>query len=216
MSAEAILDAIEASGETEIAHLRAGTEARAQQILEEAERKAATIREQARRAALRPAAGERARRLHQAKLEALRSVGEVRTRLVEEALTETRQRLAGLRAEPDYPLILRRLVEEAIHALGDEKSDGSCPVLEIDPHDDGLLRRILDEPGPDLPIVPSLKCCGGVVARSGDGRIVVTNTLETRLERATPFLRRDLAAFFEKEQKEQKEKRELTPVPSVP
>jgi len=155
----------------------------------------------------------------------------------------TRQRLAGLpppdasgglRAEPGYPLILRRLVEEAIHALGplpagrsassppsapQHLSDGGeedLPALEVDPRDEVLLHHILDDLGLDLSIMPTLRCWGGVVARSGDGRVVVTNTLEARLERATPFLCRDLAAFFEKEQKEQKEKRELTPVPSVP
>jgi len=47
-----------------------------------------------------------------------------------------------------------------------------------------------------------LDCWGGLVAKSEDGRIVVINTLEERLERATPFLRRYLAAFFENEQLE--------------
>lgn len=218
MSLEAILAAIEASGEAEVAHLRAEAESRARQILDEAERKAATRREEARRAALRPAAGERARRLHQAKLEALRTVGEVRNRLVETALVETRQRLAGLCADPVYPLVLRQLIDEAIRALGphplipspvrnraDRRGGGEegLPVLEADPRDEALLHRILDELGLDLPIALSLTCWGGVVARSGDGRVVVTNTLEARLERATPFLRQDLAAFLEKERKEE-------------
>ena len=199
MSLEAILAAIEASGEAEAARLRAEAEARAQRILDEAERKASTVREEARRAALRPAAGERARRLHQAKLEALRRVGEVRTRLVDAALAETRQRLACLRTGPDYPLILRRLIEEAIDALGEEERHSRAAVLEADPRDDVSLQRILDELSLDVSVVFSLDGWGGVVARSGDGRIVVTNTLEARLERATPFLRRHLAAVFEQE-----------------
>jgi hypothetical protein len=36
--------------------------------------------------------------------------------------------------------------------------------------------------------------------RSEDGRVVVDNLLETRLERAIPFLRQYLAAWFEDEQ----------------
>jgi vacuolar-type H+-ATPase subunit E/Vma4 len=35
------------------------------------------------------------------------------------------------------------------------------------------------------------------VVTSGDGRIVVNNTLESRLARATPFLRQHLVAFIE-------------------
>jgi vacuolar-type H+-ATPase subunit E/Vma4 len=35
------------------------------------------------------------------------------------------------------------------------------------------------------------------VVTSGDGRIVVNNTLEARLERAIPFLRQELVVFIE-------------------
>jgi vacuolar-type H+-ATPase subunit E/Vma4 len=44
-----------------------------------------------------------------------------------------------------------------------------------------------------------MDCWGGVVAKSEDGCIVIINTLEARLERATPYLRRYLAALFESE-----------------
>lgn len=218
MSLEAILAEIEASGEAEVVSLRAEAEARARQVLAGAEREASARREAARRTALLPVPGERARLLHHAKLEALRAVGEVRDRLVETALAETRRRLASLRADPDYPLILRRLTEEAIRVFGDEAlGTGDSPSwLEAAPRDEALLRRILYALGLDVAVKPSLDGWGGLVARSGDGRIVATNTLEARLERATPFLRRDLAAFFEKQ--ELKEYKELkgTPVPSNP
>ena len=213
MSLEAILDAIEVSGEAEVAQLRAEVESRARQILDEAERKASIRRAEALRAVLLPASGERARRLHHAKLEALRTIGEVRDRLVGTALAETRRRLAVIRANPEYPFILRRLTEEALDILGEEQTDSNRPVLEIDPRDEALLRHILRDLSLDVPITPSLDCRGGVIARSADGRIVATNTLEARLERATPFLRRDLSAFFEKELKDTKE---LTSVPPVP
>ena len=210
MSLEAILAAIEASGEAEVARLRADAESRTRQMLDEAERRAAVVREEARRAALRPAAGERARRLHQAKLDALRTVGEIRNRLVESVLAETQPRLAHLCADSDYPLILRRLIEEAIRVLGAEESDSSRSLLEADPRDEILIHHILDDLDLDVPVVPSLDCWGGVVARSADRRVVATNTLEARLERATSFLRQDLAAFLEKELKDSRERQELT------
>jgi len=197
MSLEAILASIESSGEAEIDRLRGEAESRAQPILEAAERRAAIVREEARRAALRPAAAERARRLHQAKLEALRTIGEVRQRLVETMLLETRRRLADLRADPDYALILRRLIAEAIGALGEAELRSGCVVLEIDPRDERHICHILNELGINLEVVSSLHGWGGVVVTSGDGRIVVNNTLEARLERATPFLRQDLVAFIE-------------------
>ena len=197
MSLEAILASIESSGEAEIDRLRSEAESRARQALAAAERKAAIAREEARRAALWPAAAERARRLHQAKLEALRTIGAVRQQLIETMLSETRRRLADLRADPDYPLILRRLIAEAINALGETELRGGRVVLEIDPHDERHVCPILNELGVNLQIVASLQGWGGVVVTSGDGRIVVNNTLEARLERAMPFLRQGLVAFIE-------------------
>jgi V/A-type H+/Na+-transporting ATPase subunit E len=198
MSLEVILASIESSGEAEIDRLRSEAESRAQQILEAAERKAAIVREEARRAALWPAAAERARRLHQAKLEALRTVGEIRNQLIETTLSETRRHLVDLRADPDYPLILRRLIAEAVDALGEAELHNGRVVLEIDPQDERLIRHILDDLGVDLQVVSSLHGWGGIVVTSSDRRVVVNNTLESRLERATPFLRQDLAAFLEK------------------
>jgi len=197
MSLEVILASIESSGEAEIDRLHSEAESRARQALEAAERKAAIAREEARRAALRPAAAERARCLHQAKLEALRIVGAVRQRLIETMLSETRRRLAVMHADPDYPLILRRLIAEAVAALGEAELRSGRVLLEIDPRDERHIRPVLNELGVNLQIVSSLHGWGGVVVTSGDGRIVVNNTLEVRLERATPFLRQDLVAFIE-------------------
>ena len=197
MSLEVILASIESAGEAEVDELHAEAEARAQQILEGAERKAAIVREEARRAALWPAAAERARRLHQAKLEALRTVGEIRDRLVETTLTETRRCLSELRADPEYPLILRRLIAEAIKALGEAELCSGRVVLEIDPRDERHIYPILNELGVNLQVVSPLQGWGGVVVTSGDGRVVVNNTLESRLQRATPFLCQDLVAFIE-------------------
>lgn len=209
MSLEAILESIGAAGQADVARLRAETESRVRQTMDGAERAALGRQGEARRAALLPAAGESARLEHQAKLEALRMVGDVRERLVETALAETRRRLARVRADPDYPAILRRLTEEAIGVLGDGERGGEYGgrvLLECDPRDESLLRRVLDDLGlPKVPVTPSLDCWGGLAARSRDGRIVATNTLEARLELALPLLRRDLAAFFEGEIEEEKE-----------
>lgn len=201
MSLEAILASIESSGEAELDQLRTEAESRAQQILQAAERKAAIAREEARRAALWPAAAERARRLHQAKLEALRTVGAIRQQLGETLLLETRQQLAELRTNQDYSLILRRLIAEALEALGEAELHDGRVILEIDPRDEPQICSILNDLGVNLQVVAALHGWGGVIVTSGDGRVVVNNTLESRLERATPFLRRALLTFIEEETK---------------
>ena len=197
MSLEVILASIESAGEAEVDELRAEAESRARQIVEAAERKAAIVREEARRTALWPAAAERARRLHQAKLEALRTVGDIRDRLVETTLLETRRRLSELRTDPDYPLILRRLLTEALDALGEVEQHNGRVVVDIDPRDAQHFYSLLNDLHLNLQVVSTLHGWGGVVITSGDGCVVVNNTLESRLERATPFLRQDLMAFIE-------------------
>ncbi len=199
MSLEVILAAIESTGEAELDALRREAESRARQTLEAAERKAAIVREEARRAALWPAASERARRLHQARLEALRTVDEVRTHLFEATLIETRRRLAELRADPDYALILRRLLVEALETLGEVEQRNGCVIVELDPRDAPHLYPILNDLCLNLQVTATLHSWGGVVVRSGDGRVVVNNTLESRLVRAIPFLHQDLLAILEQE-----------------
>jgi V/A-type H+-transporting ATPase subunit E len=198
MSLEAILDAIEAAGEAQVTQLRREAEGRAQAILAEAAQEAVAHREIAWQVALHPAAGERAQRLHQARLEALHLVASACDDLVATALAGTRQQLACLRETPAYAQVLRRLTEEALQALGKSELQESeaQPCLGADPRDETIMSGILRHLALELPVHFSLNGWGGVVIRSGDGRIVVTNTLESRLERALPYLRPALAAFF--------------------
>lgn len=203
MSLDTILSAIEASGESQLAQLQRETETRIVQILEEGKQQATSRKEEARQTALNPVAGERARRLHQARLEALNTVATAREKLIASTLEQTRTHLMELRSEPLYRRVLQGLIEEAIRVLGEgEINDaasinGRQPWLEVDACDEALVRTILSDLQIGLAIKSTLECWGGVSASSGDGRIVVTNTLEARLEQALPYLRQDLAAFFE-------------------
>ncbi len=141
--------------------------------------------------------GERARILHHARLEALRIVGDVRETLVDTALDQTRGRLASIRLDTCYPAVLRRLTEEAFNELGVSIEEIGKTRLEADLRDRTLAERILFDLGLDLTVSCELDCWGGLIVRSEDGRVVIVNTLEARLERAAPYLRRYLAALFE-------------------
>jgi V/A-type H+-transporting ATPase subunit E len=201
MSLDAILEAITASGQAQITEIADQAERQAADILDKARQEAQPLSEAAYQAALEPAAKERARIIHQARLEALRLTGETRETLTDAALDRTRGRLASLRSDASYPQVLKHLTQQALTELtGSEASHSlTYPRLEADPRDEELLESILDAIGLDLPVRYNLHCWGGVVAKSEDERVVVINTLEARLERATPYLRRYLAASFEEE-----------------
>jgi len=198
MSLQAILEQVHAVGESQVQGVERETQAQVGEILAHARMEADQIEEDARAASSAPAARERARIIHHARLEALRLIGTVREEVVDSALNETRERLAAIRANPSYPDVLRQLTLEALAELtvpGREE----MPVLVADTRDQPLLENNIDELGLDLYVSYDLTCWGGLIAKSEDGQVVAINTLEARLERAMPFLRGYLAALFEKE-----------------
>jgi len=200
MSLQAILDAVRTSGHAQLRDLEVNADTQVREILANAGAEAQKAREEACARASAPAGRERARILHRAHLEGLRILGNVREDLVNAALDQTRGRLANARNEYSYPLVLRSLVEEALAELDGSAEQDRGIQLRADPRDQALLSRILSDMGLVFQVQYVLNCWGGLTAQSEDGQVVVVNTLEARLERAIPYLRRFLAAGYEDEQ----------------
>jgi V/A-type H+/Na+-transporting ATPase subunit E len=198
MGLQAILEKIRAVGEAQVQTIEQSAQIQVNGILAQARAEARQIEEDACSEASAPAGGERARILHRARLEALRVVGDVREELVDTAITRARERLASIRGDHSYSEVLRTLTEEALTELNSGESGNA--KLMADPRDKVSLEIILDDLKLDLPVDYGLNCWGGLIAKSKDGRVVVINTFESRLEHAAAFLRSHLAAFFEEEQ----------------
>ena len=200
MSLEAILEAISAAGDAQVGEIEARTRTQVYEILANARVEAEDIDEDGYNTAFAPAAKERARIIHRARLEAMHIEGEAREALVDMTLERTRGALAGLRTDRQYPEVLCQLLEEALAELSSSMEHEAKIHLEADRRDRVLLESLLRHLAVDLKVSYTQECWGGLIARSEDGRVVVDNLLETRLERAIPFLRQYLAAWFEDEQ----------------
>lgn len=198
MGLQAIFEKIRASGEAQIAEIERESQAQVRAILAQARMEAHEIEEASYIAESTPANSERARILHRAHLDRLRRIGDVREGLVDTALQRACERLASLRTDPSYPRELRRLTEEALDELDSEGA--RTAHLLADPRDEELFCGILCDVELETPVSYELDCQGGLIAMSQDSRVVVTNTLESRLEGATPFLRSYLATLFEEEE----------------
>lgn len=190
MSLSTILDAITASGNAAVAALGAEVDRQAAVIRAEAQIEAAAAQQAEQQAALQPLVNERYRRLQQARLQALRVVSAAQETLINTILEQTEERLATSSADPTYPAILRRLVTEALEALGSEIAGGQ-PIARVRLGDVALIQTQFSELMPHLEA--TLEGWGGVILTSSDGRVVVDNRLETRFERALPHLRQALA-----------------------
>lgn len=200
MSLEAILEAISAAGDAQVSEIEERARTQVYEILANARVEAEDIEEEAYNTAFAPAAKERARIIHRARLEAMRIVGEAREALIDTTLERTRGALAGLRTDRLYRDVLCRLIEEALAELRSSLEFDAKTRLEADRRDRELLESLLSHMIVDLEVSYTQDCWGGLIARSEDGRVVVDNLLETRLERAIPFLRQYLAAWFEDQQ----------------
>ncbi|MEJ2708282.1 MAG: V-type ATP synthase subunit E family protein [Anaerolineales bacterium] len=211
MSLHAILQTIRDSGKVKVREIEARAYAQTREIMTNARLEAESIRERACAETVEPAIRERARLIQRARMEALQTVGEARETLVDASMEQCRGRLAGVRAESTYPQVFRQLIQETLTELERsqiEQQSAKTACLEADPRDQKVLERLLDEMDLRLEVNYSLECWGGLIARSEDSRVAVINTLEARLDRATPYLRRYLAALFENEQPEFSEVRD--------
>lgn len=189
MPLEHILQAIEAEAQAEIDRITAEAETKAQQILAKAEAEAVAIRQRHLDAVVPLVQVECARLLNDARLAALREVMQVREQLIADAFALAEERLAEVRYQPQYPSLLRRLAEEAIGALG----DSSQVVIRVDSRDVALVEAFLDSLAVTATVEPVLECLGGLEVCTADGRIVVSNTFETRLNQARRRLRCEVA-----------------------
>lgn len=203
MSLHAILDAIRQSGEVKTREIESRAYVQAHEMMTNARLEAEKLQEQACTASFEPAHRERARIIHRARLEALQITGNTRKELVDSALEQARGRLASFRSDARYPDVLRNLLQQALSELyGTEWQTiiAGSAYIEADPRDRAMLDALLDEFQLTHNAVSySIKCWGGLIVRNKNGRVVVINTLEARLERAIPYLRSRLAAIFEDE-----------------
>lgn len=207
MSLTAILDAIHEAGNAQVQEIERNRDLRIQEIIDHADVDVENIKQGAEASAVAPAFGERAKLIHHARLKALHIVGDMRESMVDTALDRAKGRLSGIRTDTAYPEVLRRLTKEAITELQQSLKESWKFRLEADPRDRELLECILSDEEFNTKVSYTLDVWGGLIAKSHDNRVVVINTLEARLERANPFLRRYLAAFFETDQRIAEEKR---------
>jgi vacuolar-type H+-ATPase subunit E/Vma4 len=194
-----ILDSIRAVGDAQVGEIEAQARIQVYEIMATARMEAEDVEEAAYNATVAPAAKERARILHRARLDAMHRVGQTREGLIDATLQRAQGILTGLRTDRAYPDVLCRLLEEALRELGGSDVEGERIQLSCDPRDRSRIESLLNHLIVDADVSYNLESWGGLVARSQDGQISVSDTLESRLERAQPILRRYLAAWFEEE-----------------
>lgn len=197
MSLEAVLAAIRLQGDSEAQAIDQRAQAEVERILAEAERQREAEQHAVDLRARAAARSERARILQAASLEGLQVTGAAQQAVVDRVLAELRLRLSRLRSTPEYPVVLQRLLVEAVETLAGSLESGDSMQLLTDPRDRDVLEPVLEALA--LAVRPryALETWGGVLVTNVDGRVSVDNTLETRLEEAAAYFRRYIPSLIE-------------------
>jgi len=134
---------------------------------------------------------ERNKLLYLTKAENKELLIKTRETAFERAFSEAEVRLNGLRSDPKYPAVFENLLKEAVHSMGDEAF-----VVHIDPRDEALCKKTLFLVNLSPEVRTDLVTEGGVVASLPDNSVVISNTVESRMQRAKELRRKEIHAIL--------------------
>jgi V/A-type H+/Na+-transporting ATPase subunit E len=159
MTLDTLIEEIRTRAQAEMAALQAAERAQAAKIADERDRAIAEIRATSARATDAEIARERVQRIAAAKLQARKRLYEAREQRLEGALRETRDLLASFTDRPDYPNVLKRMVQVANDELGRQ-------IKVMGRTEDAA--RLQKAAGKSFDPTPQ-PILGGIVAESADG-----------------------------------------------
>ena len=189
MAYETLLKSVEESAEEKERELLQNAQKQADEIRQEARKLAKEVEERLVKEAEKTAGIERNKQLYLAKGKLKEQALIAREKMFETAFEQAGNRLSSLRQDEKYPSIFRHLCEETIRAIGK-----GMVVVHIDPRDLDLCKKTLEIVHISCEIHSDLDCIGGLTVSSPDGKITISNTIESRLERVREHKRREIYA----------------------
>jgi V/A-type H+-transporting ATPase subunit E len=173
-----LLKAIEAEAEKRCQEARDRGEEEVRRIQEEAEDQISAKRESARDESNRKLRQQETVLVSQAETKVQREQAVAKSELVEQAMSQAREKLAQVAKSEHYPAVFRKLAEEAVSEI----KEGFTAVVR--PEDENLARSTLESLGArGFQIATDGRFLGGLIVESEDGRSRVVNTLDARFER---------------------------------
>ncbi|MEN6611133.1 MAG: V-type ATP synthase subunit E [Methanoregulaceae archaeon] len=176
MAYENLMKSVEETAQSTRQEIRTTTENVISGIRNDTSLRVETLKKRLLEEGKKTALSERNRRLYAAKKENRSRLTGLKNTIYTQAFTRAGSILAGLREEAGYPEIFRSLMDEAARIFSGEKI-----IFHIDPRDENLARKSMQDLGLSGEIVPDLTSSGGLALSTPDGTISILNTLESRL-----------------------------------
>lgn len=156
----------------------------AAEILRDSEERAASVIERCLQESRHSADVERNRLSYLASEEIKTRIAEVKKELYSRAFAIARESIRDIRTEESYPTFFEDLLHEAVREIGTGKM-----IIHVDPRDTDLCSKILEKNQIQATVVADIVSDGGLQVAGENGKIVTSNTVESRLEQAKERLK---------------------------
>jgi V/A-type H+-transporting ATPase subunit E len=116
---------------------------------------------------------------------------------VNNAFEEARKKLAASGGRESYKALMSTIIEESVSSVGSGEV-----MIECNKNDAELISKILSDLQKNNPNVQakvsdrSIDTLGGIRVKSADGTMTYDNTLESRIERLKPLIRKNIAQML--------------------
>ncbi len=110
---------------------------------------------------------------------------------VDRVFTSALEQIANADRSGDYSNLIKTLIEEATQILGTSEI-----TIFTNAKDKDVVQSIISQfSGAELSS-ETIECLGGIRVKSKDGTMTFDNTIDGRIERLKPLIRKDIAAKF--------------------
>lgn len=190
MSIEDILQALDDQCREECQEIFKRAEEEAKKILDKAQGDADDIRKARVTKVRAEAESESTSILYSARLRSKNTMISAKEQIAEKAMAKAEERLQDLRSRTDYAAILEGLIGEGLTRIGGRVS------VHVDPADKELAESLLEKMGIDYALKNDIHAIGGAVISDEDGKVMIINTVEERLNRAREKLRMQVSGIL--------------------
>ena len=110
---------------------------------------------------------------------------------VDDVFTKAIEQISKMDRSGDYSKLIKTLLDESTKILGTTKV-----VIYTNSKDKNVVQSILSQySGAELSS-ETIVCIGGVIVKSKDGAMKFDNTLDARIQRLKPLIRKEIATKF--------------------
>jgi len=110
---------------------------------------------------------------------------------IDKVFTKALDQIANTARSGDYSNLMNTLLDESTKILSTTKV-----IVSTNSKDKDLVQSLLSKyPGAELSS-QTINCLGGVIVKSKDGAMTFDNTLDARIQRLKPLIRKEIATKF--------------------